>query len=627
MLQRIRNNVQGLMAKIIIAIIIVPFALFGVDALFQQSGAPEVATVNGLAITEPELNQAIVRQRQALLQRMGQNADFSQLDDDVLREPVLESLINQKLLQSAAETNKIVVTDAMVDQAIRQRPEFQEEGRFSPELFTNLLRNNGWTPLQFKQLLRSEIESTFLLSAYVSTEFVTNADMALAAEINGQKRDFEFAVLTREQGKQFVSVGEDEVKSYFEANPEEFMTKRSLSVDYIELKVEDFKPEISEEDIRAAYDSSLAQSSEASQRRAAHLLLASSSERSEAETVALIEEIQQRLAQGEDFTALVTEYSEDIVSKTMGGDLGYTDGSAFPDEFEQALAELEIDQVSEPVETDAGWHFIKLTELEAVEAVPFEQARDGILAQLQEEKAEPAFALKLEQLKDLSFNAPDLDTVAEDLSLVVQNSGFFGSTGASTGLFADNRLVAQAFSDFVLDEGANSEVVELSPGHAIVLRVNTLREPEAIPYDAVRAGIEARLLAEKASDFINQRGSDILVAVEQGQLLSALAESENAQYKALEAQGRDPVEGVSPEIQSFAFELHPVEGETAAQVQTLANGDVAVVRVSKVQPGSLADLDAASQTNLALYLQRYRADRIMRAYQRSLRESAEIELM
>jgi peptidyl-prolyl cis-trans isomerase D len=628
MLQQIRSSLQGIIARVIIGLITIPFVLWGIDAFFLDSGNPDVAKVNGKAISELELNQQVYRQRQQMLARMGDRIEASQIDEAMLRGPVLEQLVQQRMLESVAESSDLLISEQVIDQMILQQPEFQEDGKFSPQRFDMLVRGSGMTPVQYKAAMKQQLLVNQLLSGYAATEFVTDTDMELAARISAQQRDIEYALMTMDQALAEVVVEPAEVQAYYADHPDEFTNPEKVAVEYIQLRLQDFHPEIEESEVRAAYDASIGDADLTSRRRAAHILLDPADGVSDEQQREKLVAIATRITAGESFDDLAREYSDDLGSRDTGGDLGYTDGSAFPEEFEDVLANLEIAEVSDPVKTEAGWHLVKLLEVEKAEVADYASRRDEIREQLLLAKAEPQYAVKLEELKDVSFNAADLASVAKQLDLATSTSAPFSRSGEVQGLFADKRVVAEAFNSIVLEQGANSEVVEISPTEAVVLRVAERQPSTPIPLADVEADLGERLHREKATEYMVQRAKELLASVNGGQALAELAESKSLEYQQFTGISRENISDVPAEIAAAAFQLSPpVAGGENYAVRTLADGTVALVGVTKVAPGALVDLDTASQDSLKRLLARYRAERVVESYRASLQDSADIEML
>jgi peptidyl-prolyl cis-trans isomerase D len=627
MLQKIRSNIQGMMAKIIIGIICVPFVLWGIDALFVDHGNADVAEVNGKPITEWELNQQIYRQRQQILAQMGENIDPSQIDESLLREPVLQRLIEQRLLESTAESQKFVVSERMVDEAIVQDPSFQVDGKFSPERFDAMVRGSGMSPMDYKRAMKNQLLVNQLLSGLGFSEFVTPAEVAMAAQITGQKRDIEYAVFSLSDAREGISIDEAAVQKYFDEHAKEFMTRERVVAEYIELTLEDFFPEVDEAEIKAAYAAEIAKVEASTKRRAAHILLETGDKRSAEEARAQLEALRQRIAAGEDFAALAGEYSEDLGSKAAGGDLGYSSGDAFPEAFEAALATLQPGEVSAPVATEAGWHLIQLTEQESSTPATYEARRDAIARQWQQSKAEPQYAVKLEALKDLSFNAPDLQSVAQELGLALHESPPFDRDGADAGPFADQRLVAEAFTKGVLEEGVNSEVIEIAPDHSVVLRLKRRIAPEPIPFDEVSGTIREKLQQDQARRLMTERARQLRDALRQGEAFAAIADAQQLTYKKYTGLSRDSIEDANPEIVGAAFRLSPpLDDKPVVAIRNLQNGDTALVVVDKVVPGSVDEIEDEKRANMQRLLSRYRSEQVLEGFRATLHQGADIEL-
>ena len=627
MLQKIRSNIQGVMARIIIGLITIPFLLWGVDAFFLDSGDPDVAEVNGKTISEWELKRQVYRQRQQILARGGEDIDPSQIDETRLRGPVLQGLIQQRLLEQAAESRNFYISEGMIDAIILQQPDFQVEGRFSPARFEALVRSNSMSPADYKIAMKNQLLVNQLLSGFGSTEFVTPSELKFAVQLSGQERDIDYVLLSLDDAREQVSVETAVVREYFDAHPDEFMTEEQVELEYIELTLAGFYPDLEESDIEAAYAAEIADATATTRRRAAHILLEVGEQRTAEEAQAQLAELAGRIQEGGEFAALALEFSEDIGSREMGGDLGYSDGNAFPEAFELSLAELQVGEVSAPLETGAGWHLVTLVELQKSEPPTFEARREAITQQLKLSKAEPLYAVKLEELKDISFNAPDLQSVATELDLDAKKSDFLNRDGADQGLFADQRLVAEAFTTTVLEDGANSEVVEISETQAVVLRIMQRVAPQPVPYGEVEEAILGRLREDGARELVQQRAEKLMEAVRSGNSLATSAEAEGVEYKSYTALSREKLGDASPGVVAAAFQMSPPADAPNVAIKSLPDGSTAVIALVKVVPGSLTDIEEDHRRNLQQLLGRFRSEQAVAGFRATLQESADIELL
>lgn len=621
MLQNIRDNSQGWIAKTIIGVIVALMALTGFDAIFKATtNSNDAAKVNGETISQNELSQAVDMQRRQLMQQLGKDFDASLLDEKMLRDSALKGLIDRKLLLQGAHDAKFAFSEAALDQVILQTPEFQVDGKFSPERFDQVIRQLGYSRMQFRQMLAQEMLIGQLRAGLAGSGFVTDAQVLAFARLEKQTRDF--ATLNIKADPASVKLTDDEVKAYYDQHAKEFMTPDQVVIDYLELKKASFFDQVSvkDEDLQAAYQKEIANLSE--QRRAAHILIEVNDKVTEAQAKAKIEEIQARLAKGESFEALAKEFSQDPGSASNGGDLGYAGPGVYDPEFEKALYALGKDQVSAPVRTDFGLHLIKLLGVEAPEVPTFASLKDKLTRELKTQQVEQRFVEATKQLEDASFEASDLAQPAQDLKLTVHTSAPFGREGGE-GIAANRAVVTAAFSPEVLDEGANSTAIELDPETVVVLRAKEHRKPEQLPLEKVAGPIRAQLAKEHASAAAKTRADELIANLRDGK--TALDKPVDGQgWKAIEAATRNQ-EGIDPAVLQALFRMPKPESKdkpTFSSV-TLPDGSLMVVRLNGVNEAA-----APTDEEKAEY-RRYLASRVgqqdFAAYRKQLESQADIK--
>ncbi|WP_024616783.1 SurA N-terminal domain-containing protein [Pseudomonas kilonensis] len=621
MLQNIRDNSQGWIAKTIIGVIVALMALTGFDAIFQATtNSNEAAKVNGENISQNELSQAVDMQRRQLMQQLGKDFDASLLDEKMLRDSALKGLIDRKLLLQGAHDAKFAFSEAALDQVILQTPEFQVDGKFSAERFDQVIRQLGYSRMQFRQMLAQEMLIGQLRAGLAGSGFVTDAQVLAFARLEKQTRDF--ATLNIKADPASVKLTEDEVKAYYDQHAKEFMTPDQVVIDYLELKKASFFDQVSvkDEDLQAAYQKEIANLSE--QRRAAHILIEVNDKVTEAQAKAKIEEIQARLAKGESFEALAKEFSQDPGSANNGGDLGYAGPGVYDPEFEKALYALNKDQVSAPVRTDFGLHLIKLLGVEAPEVPTFASLKEKLVRELKTQQVEQRFVEATKQLEDASFEASDLAQPAQDLKLTVHTSAPFGREGGE-GIAANRAVVTAAFSPEVLEEGANSTAIELDPETVVVLRAKEHRKPEQLSLEKVAGPIRAQLAKEHASAAAKTRADELIASLGDGK--TALDKPVDGQgWKAIQAATRNQ-EGIDPAVLQALFRMPKPESKdkpTFTSV-TLPDGSLMVVRLNGVNEAA-----APTDEEKAEY-RRYLASRVgqqdFAAYRKQLESQAEIK--
>lgn len=620
MLQNIRDNIQGVAAKIIIGLMIVPFALYGIDFLFSGSTETPVAVVNGEKVSQYELDQALAMQKRQLLAMMGDNIDPGLLDDAVLRRPALDSLIRQKVLLQAAEEAGIAVPDRVLNQTIMQMPQFQEGGRFSTERFRQILAAQGFTPQLFRSLLRTDLLIDQLNQGVAGSTFITDFQESAAIRLGDQKRSFYYLTVDTERFAEQATPSAEAIEAYYQQNQSRFKSPEAVRVAYLELKIEDFYQPVAEEDIRAAYQQEIESAKQLTERRAAHILLEGSND----EARQKLEAARERILAGENFADVAKELSDDFGSAEQGGDLGFSAGDTFPEAFEDALAGLEVGEVSEPVETDAGLHLVKLLEVREPDVASLESRRAELERQLQERAAKPRLVSEVEALRDLVFNADGLEEPAKALELEVQESDWL-TADQNEGLLAHSAVKAAAFNAELREQGYNSEVFEVSPSHYVVLHPIAHRPPEVQPLADVRDVIVATLKEQEGRERADDVARELMAALRAGESAEALAKkTEGVDWQVAVRSSRQD-SSITESVRRKVFQMaRPQEGGNVAMTRD-AGGNSVVIQLTNVYDGERSLVAENRRRELLAGAQRVQANQSYNAYFASLMRRAEVK--
>ncbi|WP_339516737.1 SurA N-terminal domain-containing protein [Pseudomonas sp. RL_15y_Pfl2_60] len=617
MLQNIRDNSQGWIAKTIIGLIVALLALTGVDAIFTStSNSQNAAEVNGEKITQSELGQAVEMQRRQLVQQLGRNFDPALLDEKLLRDASLKGLIERSLLLQGATEAKFGFSEAALDQVILMTPEFSVDGKFNAERFDQVIRQLGYTRMQFRQMLRQEMLIGQLRAGLAASSFVTDEEVQAFAALEKQTRDF--ATQTIKADPAPVTVSDDDVKAYYDAQSSQFMSPEQVVVQYVELKKDAFfdQVKVADKDLQDAYKAEIANLTE--QRDAAHILIEVNDKVSDDQAKAKIEEIQKRLQNGEDFAALAKELSQDPGSANNGGDLGYAGPGVYDPEFEKALYALDKDQVSAPVRSSFGWHLIKLLGVQAPQVPSFDSLKEKLVNDLKEQKVEKRFVEVSKQLEDSAFEASDLAQPAQELGLKVETSKPFGREGGE-GITANRKVVEAAYSDDVLEGGSNSAVIELDPSTAVVIHVKQHLKPEQLKLEEVADSIREHLTTVRASEAAKAAGEKQIA-----QLAAGDSSSGNEQWAVTEAAARAQ-EGVDPTVLQALFRMpKPADGKPTYTGVSLASGDFVVIRLDGVSKQEQALTDEEKTTYRRVLASRI-GQQDFAAYRKQLEAKADIE--
>lgn len=615
MLQNIRDNSQGWIAKTIIGVIVVLMALTGFDAIIQStSNSQNAADVNGEKITQSSLNAAVDMQRRQLIQQFGKDFDASLLDDKLLRQASLDSLIDRTLLLQGAKEAGMGFSDASLDQLILQTPAFQVDGKFNAARFDQILQQQGMGRMEFRERLKQDVLVSQLQASLAASNFVTDAELENFVRLDKQTRDF--ASQTIHIDTKSVDISDDELKAYYDEHKDQYMSPEQVVVEYVELRKESFfaQAEASDEELQALYQKEIANLAE--QRRAAHILLEVNDKLSDEQAKAKLAEVAERLKQGEDFAKLAEEVSQDPGSASNGGDLGFAGPGVYDPEFEKSLYALKKDEVSAPVRSSFGWHLIKLLDVQAPEVPSFDSLKAKLEREVKAQQVEQRFVEAAKELEEASFEASDLAQPAQELGLQVQTSGAFGREGGE-GVAANRQVVQAAFSPEVLEDGANSGAIELDPDTTLVLRVKEHKKPTLLPLEEVSAGIRDTLSRKKASAAAKAEGEALLAQLRDGG-------ASGKDWKVVEAATRSQ-EGVEPEVLQALFRMaKPEDGKSSFAGLTLNNGDYVVLRLDGVGQAK-AELSAEEKTSYRRFLASRAGQQDFAAYREQLKESADIE--
>lgn len=625
MLQNIRKNSQGTIAKVIVLLIVASFATFGMQSILIGSGNVDVAEVNGEGISASELQQAINIQKRRLLSTLGDEINPSMLEDQMLQGPAMEGLIQQRLYLDEAERNGVVVADEAVKSRIMSMPQFAENGQFSAALYQNVLSSNGYSPALFHKLLKEEQITGQLRFGIASTEFLTGVELERTAAISQETRNVRFLAINADSFREALNPDQEAIEAFYLANIEDFMTRESVDLEYIEVETSDFYPEIDEQILKTEYEARIANYGGGEERRVSHILLEVQGD-DEQQTRERIAEIRNLAVAGESFASLAEQYSEDKSSSMSGGDLGFTGGDVFPEEMEETIQSLSLNAVSEPVLTDAGWHLLQVTEISEQAAPDFLQMRAELLADIQQQEARAKIVTTIETLRDIVFNAQDLSEPAGELELEVEQAENIYRQG-NQAVFDNPSVISAAFGDDVLLEGHNSEVIEISDDHYVVLRAKAHRKPEPKAVELVSGQIVEELTAKAASAATERKALEILGKLRKGSTIQKEALANGYKWQVELAVLRQS-NALAPLFMDKVFALqNPAQNSSLFDYVRLASGDIVVFELDRVTRGNVEGMIAQQAGQLKQQINRELSRAVDENYQQALRDRAEIELL
>jgi peptidyl-prolyl cis-trans isomerase D len=543
--------------------------------------------------------------------------DRSLLDDQALRSQAMRQLISREVLIQAASQQKLGVAPLLINDLILDIEQFQTDGVFDEDRFRYAIRSQGYTSSsKFTEMLADQFLIEQLTDGIINSSFVTSSEVAILAALADQKRDFEFARLAYQPFKEAVSLSEEQIANYYDENKDQYMTERKLSVEYIELNQAMLldSRSVSVEQVQARFEQEAESADNSPSLRAAHILLEDSSD-------VVIAEVQAKIDAGEDFAKLVKEYTQDVATAENGGDLGFTNGDTFPESFEQALAALEVGQVSAPVETISGTHFVKLLEVEKKEFL-FDEQQQRITLELQQEAANTLLVEKLETLKELAFNADNLQEVAQDLELEAKVTEPFSENGGAD-VASSPMVVDAAYSPEVAEDGYASEVLDLGDDNYIVLRLKENFPSRQQSLDEVRDGLIDTLTNSIAQENIDAKITEITAALDGGDSIQAVSSAFSLKSEAIK-QGARGNRDIDPEVNTYVFDMPIPRGETVTDGFNTRNGDFVAIQLTAVELANAESMDKERLEFVRNIAEAATSGKEFMSYQQALIEQADI---
>ncbi|MEM7054948.1 MAG: SurA N-terminal domain-containing protein [Pseudomonadota bacterium] len=627
MLQAIRDRVTGVVAFVILGLLAVPFLFFGLEQYVRGIPQDAIATVGDSDITLTEFQTEFAMYRAQLRAQQGENYNELATNQPQFRREFLDNMIDQRLLTEHARAMGLSVSPNSLLEVIRSIPAFQVDGEFDASLYQQRLQANGQSPRQFEQELAADLLLRELPSAVSASAFVTEQEIERWLQVQLQSREVALVPIDSAPFRDADTITDERIETFYNENTEQFMRPEEISVEYVVLDTRDMlnSIEIEENELRQRYESVQSRYMTQEQRRASHILLVENDERSADETRELANTLRGRIEQGEDFAELAVELSDDPGSSGQGGDLGLIESDIMPEAFEQTLFAMQPDEISDPVETEFGWHIIRLDEVIAPRGQTFDEARDEIATLMREEQADDLYVDMLERMIDLIYADPTgLESVAGDLDLELQTAGPF-SRFTAEGLMADPRVLEEAFSDLVLVERQTSEPIELERNQAVVVRV-TEHQPSAPRLLAdVSDEIRDRLAREEAREAARAYGEELITqAGQDGQQLAEVAAAEELEFSERTITRRDF--DLGSQVLNGIFAL-PDSGDTVEMHLVERGGGWTLVRLDDVVAGNPTDADDAQRQSASLQISMTRTNQEVQGLLEWLRANTEINVV
>jgi peptidyl-prolyl cis-trans isomerase D len=645
MLQAIREKTSGWFATIILGLIIVTMAFFGIESYMTRSVDDYVARVEGPRkfygllggqlrdIEVRDFAERFDRARQAERREKGKDFDALAFESKANKRKVLDQLIDEALLALAAEKGGVVAGKSAVQQRILDEPGFRgADGKFDPNQYRLVLQSMNLTAQSYEQMVRDEVVNSLVPREIAATEFAGDAEIDAYLKLSRQTRDVRFLEIPPPESAPAPAT-DAEVKAWYDTHAAQYRSPEMVAVEYVEVDASTMPVANAptEAQLRATYEKNQATAGTADQRMGSHILVSLPEKATPAQQAAALAKAKDIAAKarapGADFAALARQYSDDVGSKDSGGDLGPVDKGVFGDDFDKAFFALQPGQVSEPVRLPDGYHVILFRELVAGTAKPFEEMRASLEAQALQEERERAFNDLTGKLVDKVYDDPNqLVPAAQELKLPVARTGLF-SRSAGEGIAALEQVRKAAFADAQKTDRQVSDLVEIEPNHVVVLHVTDVKAAAPIPLASIRPRVAMDFEADRTAKAAKAHAEAILARARKGEDLQAISTELKRPVSDVPGITRQAPNPELAPLVDAAFRLQrPGAGRNEYALARLAPAHYALVSVTAVKDGDISGLDQPTRAKLREQLASIRGAVEARAYIDGLRKQYTVKI-
>ena len=627
MLEFIRERAKGIVAWVIVGLIAIPFALWGINNYFTGPSKVVVAEVNGEEIDASEFLRMYQRQKQQLQQQFGDL--FEQLvDDKELRRQILDRLIEMKLIQQWTQSHGMAISDAQLAMVIQSAPIFlDEQGQFDQKKYEQILAANGLSVAQFEQLQRLSLLEQQYRNLTAASALALPVELDQLVALQQQQRQIGWLVFDMKPYLAQVQLTDEDLKAYYEAHKEEFIEPEKVIAEYVLLDKRTLAKQVkpTQDELERFYQDNQDLFTVAEQRQARHILILAKQGDSESEAAAQkkIAEIQAKLEAGEPFAKLAQTYSEDPGSAAVGGDLGWFEQGTMVPAFDEKVFSMKKGEISEPVQTRFGYHLIQLLDIKPKQTQPFTEVKERVEQLYRQQQADKAYYELQEAMNTQAYEQPDsLDAAAEAIGAAVETSKPV-TREHGEGIFANPKVRQTLFSDEVFKQRLNSQLIELGPDRAVVVRVKEVIPSRQLTFAEVKARIAEQLRQARAQAAAEKAAKALLTQLKAGKPVREIKPA-NTQWHGRKWVSRQD-ESVPPVVLTAAFKAPKPVDNQPVWILVKDQGAPILVEVAAVRAGDSAVAEVVTQ-QLKQAVASIFADAEVQARIAQLKQAADIEI-
>lgn len=598
MLQSLRDLSQGWLAWLIVVMLCLVFALWGIHSYLYGSSAENLAAkVDGVKITRQQLNVVYNQMRRQQQLQLGANYPHSEKSQALLKKIALQTMISSITLNKAAQRDGFRVAPILVEKLLASMPIFQVNGVFSQARFEQFINNLLYSADEYLAQLQNEILVTQVRNAIIGTSFILPQEVKKSIQLINQKRSFHYAIIPLNRFLAKVKLSPKAAENFYQQNLDNFKLPEKVSVEYLKLSIADLIHRIhpTTTQLKDFYQSNIASFTKPKHFRFAVIMVAMPQHASSAQ----IKQAQDKLAlvtnkikQRVDFAVLAKQYSDDARSAAQGGKWPLVTAAQLPAELRAVLPNLKkAGDISMPIKTMQGYFILKLLGSKPQQVIPFNTVKNKILQMYKQQTAEQKFANLRDQLSNVTYeNSGSLKPAAKQLKLSIQTTDLFTKDGDKKGIASNPRFIAAAFGDEVLNQHNNSDPIDLSDNSVVVLRVKQHIPATVKSFAQVKSLITNKLLQQAATQQTMELGDSIVKELQAQKSLRDVARSYKLNWKNVTNVSRHDAH-VNANILNAAFGLSR-SAKISAQGLSLPSNNYAVVVLDKARNGATQKLSA-----------------------------------
>lgn len=620
MMQFIRERSKGLLSFLLMGFISLTFALWGINSYFTGRQDNAVAKVGARNITADEFSRFYQQQYRQVQSLYGDAFRPEMIDEAQFKQKVLDAMVADAALRQHLIQNQMIISDPQLAEAINQLPTFQQEGKFSSESYQQWLKTRGYSSAAFESELRGSMLTEQMRMAVRNSALVTQIDLQEVVRLNDQQRNVAVIAVPLASLTGQVAASDDEVNDFYIKNSQDFQTPDRIRVSYVLIRRDSLATQLQPNDamLRELYAADGKRFSTPERRHVRHILL-----KDETAAQALAGRLGEAPKKFQDFAR---ELSQDPGSAVKGGDLGWVEPGMLPLSLDQAVYAAKAGEPAGPVKSSEGYHWLLVDAIEAGKQEAFEAVRSKLVEEYQNERLAERWNTLVESVETASFeNASSLQPIADLAGLPVKTTSWF-SREAGEAPANSPRFRQASFTDDVLKEGLNSDVIKLDEGTIAVLRLEEHQPAQTPPLDQVKAQVKQAFQRARAAEIADQRIKEAEEAVDRGEAPPQIASKIKGNYRELGWIERQGNNNLPPELVEKVFSApHPKDEQAAHVAVTLPNGDRTLVLVRQVKNGDFKAVDANTVTQIRERVSEMRGEQELAIYLNALKKSMDIK--